>query len=865
MELENVAQRNLVRTVAGLSVAALLFFAGGARADERTEARGHFKKGMAEIGEGHYELGIEELKKAYDILPHPNVLYNIARAYVDQGDLENAVAYYKRYLEGNPKDRDEVAQIAASLEARIRKQQAELLEAQQTQIATPATPPPATTGLPAGLPTTPAGVEPPGATGPGAGTPPGAPVVKPGGRSPAEQPGTALAPQGALKTEDLFEETVVTASRVAQSPLDAPNSTSIITEQDIRLSGITKIPELLRRLAGVDIMEATGSQTEVSLRGFNQRLSNKVLVLVNGRSVYVDLLGATFWATLSIAVEDIARIEVVRGPGSALYGADAFNGVINIITKPPGEGGSGFNVGYGDHNTTHGTVYASGRDKELAYRISAGYDYLPRWSDEVPPGRADVHLTSNDQQASQRTARIDGTVTRQIGKDVTLGLQGGFVSGTAEVLGIGVINDILLNPFTSGDVTLFLNSKHFEVRTFFNTLRGQNGINSAYLGQSLLPGNFNLNVVDGEAQYIDQVAVGSKVDNDLHVGAAYRLKTVSWTYQAQNETENHAGFFVHDEVKFGSRFAVVGDYRADYVPYLERIVQSPRASVLFHPSKRSTVRGIVGTAFRTPTFVESYLGLPVQLPLTGASGVVEGRRSDDPSFKLNPEQILTTELGYLNSDSDYLTFDSAFFYNHAKNLIDVAPFSSITVGDLANPLVPTTPNSQQGLYPVLLGGFENQCQQYNVLGAEVGLRTFPVEGLDLYANTTLMDVMQDNSGCSGARLALLAPDARTSAVKVNTGIQLRTKIGFDGSVDFHYVSPQTWAEAQENVQKQNIEYQSFHLDAYTLLNASVGYRFLKNQAEVRGVAFNLLDDQHREHPFGQVIDRRLMALFSYRF
>ena len=78
------------------------------------------------------------------------------------------------------------------------------------------------------------------------------------------------------------------------------------------------------------------------MRGFNQRLSNKVLILVNGRSVYVDLLGATIWATLSIGVEDIERIEVVRGPGSALYGADAFNGVINIITKPPGEGGSGF-------------------------------------------------------------------------------------------------------------------------------------------------------------------------------------------------------------------------------------------------------------------------------------------------------------------------------------------------------------------------------------------------------------------------------------------------------------------------------------------------------------------------------------------
>src|SRR6202042_1463103 len=102
------------------------------------------------------------------------------------------------------------------------------------------------------------------------------------------------------------------------------------------------------------------------LRGFNQRLSNKVLVLVDGRSVFVDVLGATLWDSLSINVEDIERIEVVRGPGSALYGADAFNGVINIITKAAGEGKSGVNAGFGDHDQTHGSLWATGRDKELA-------------------------------------------------------------------------------------------------------------------------------------------------------------------------------------------------------------------------------------------------------------------------------------------------------------------------------------------------------------------------------------------------------------------------------------------------------------------------------------------------------------------
>jgi outer membrane receptor protein involved in Fe transport len=88
---------------------------------------------------------------------------------------------------------------------------------------------------------------------------------------------------GAARTEDVFAESIVTASNGTQSPLDTASSTSVITEQDIRLSGIVKIPELIRRLAGVDVMEVTGGQTEASIRGFNQPLANKTLVLVDGR------------------------------------------------------------------------------------------------------------------------------------------------------------------------------------------------------------------------------------------------------------------------------------------------------------------------------------------------------------------------------------------------------------------------------------------------------------------------------------------------------------------------------------------------------------------------------------------------------
>jgi iron complex outermembrane receptor protein len=241
----------------------------------------------------------------------------------------------------------------------------------------------------------------------------------------------------------------------------------------------------------------------------------------------------------------------------------------------------------------------------------------------------------------------------------------------------------------------------------------------------------------------------------------------------------------------------------------------------------------------------------------------EGVRSDDKSFKVQPEQNLSAELGYLNQESDYFVLDSAVFYNRATNLIQLSSNRPITTGDLAAGLGNQDPAT--GFFPLFYGGLNNQCQLYNVYGAEVGVRTFPVEGLDVYANYTLDIVKQDNSHCTDEEKALIVTDSRTSAHKVNAGVQLRTKPGIDGSLDFHYVSPQTWGEQVIDLAAQRIEYQAFPLKAYTLLNGRIGYRFLKNHADVSVMAFNLLGIEHREHPFGQLIGRRVMGYFTYRF
>ncbi len=830
-------------------IGALLLFATSALADARTEARSYFKKGMRAIAEGRYEEGISDLQRAYEILPHPSVLYNVARAYAESGDLEGAVATYRRYLDGDPSDKEAVGAVIAALERRLERQKAIAAAAAQM-------PHPLSVGETLGTTT-------PGTTLAGA-PPPEEDNPALGASTPAPAPGSEGV-VGEAKPEDVFEESVVTASKGAQSPLDAPNSTSIITEQDIRLSGILKIPELLRRLAGVDIMETTGSQTEVSLRGFNQNASNKILVLIDGRSTFIDLIGSTFWATLPIAVEDIERIEVVRGPGSALYGADAFNGVVNIITKAPGEGKNGFSIAYGDHNLAHGSVYVTGKDAHVAYRVSAGFDNLPRWDSEVGSNRADVvHAPSNypDQQTSQRSVRLNVNATRDLGADVKVGLGAGYVNAKYEFGVYAPLPELVLQS-DAIDATAFLASKHIDVRAFYNSLRGHNQFDVENIGQSTFPSIYNLNVVDAEAQYIDEQR-SKWVDNSLHIGLGYRYKQAVWGYVGSRQ-ENWESAYVQDQLKLGKRWAFIGDFRGDYAPYLNKIVPSLKGSILFHPSEQSTIRGIVATAFRIPTFAEAYLNAPAQLPVPGAS--LQSISSDplSGSVKLQSEQVVTEELGYLNQSSDYFTFDSAAFHNKVSHLIELAPNRSITFGDLATGNPATSFDYQTGTYPLFLNGFENQCQKYDVYGAEVGVRTYPIEGLDIYANYTLMDVRIDTTACTPAQFANYVPDARTSTHKVNAGVQVRSNVGIDASVDLHVVSAQDWALLVTDVQAQKFEYKSFHLDPYALLNARLGYRFLDNHAEISGVAFNLLNAKQREYPFGQVVGQRFTAMFSYRF
>lgn len=136
-----------------------------------------------------------------------------------------------------------------------------------------------------------------------------------------------------LSLEQLMDIEITSVSRTEEPWFEAASAVYVITAEDIRRSGATQVPDLLRMVPGLQVAQVTSSTWAVSSRGFNGSFANKLLVLIDGRSVYTPLFSGVFWDVQDVLLEDIERIEVIRGPGGTLWGANAVNGVISIITK----------------------------------------------------------------------------------------------------------------------------------------------------------------------------------------------------------------------------------------------------------------------------------------------------------------------------------------------------------------------------------------------------------------------------------------------------------------------------------------------------------------------------------------------------
>ena len=176
------------------------------------------------------------------------------------------------------------------------------------------------------------------------------------------------------------EESISIASRYEQPISEAPSNVYVITDEDIRQSRAPDLPTVLRRVPGIEVRQTTGAEFNVSARGDNQLLANKMLVLVDGRSIFVDTQAIVYWKSIPVTLPEIKRIEVLKGPASAVYGFNAFDGVINIITKSPEEmKGTTIQFGGGEFGTISSAAINANTIGKFGYRLSVGHDQNAQW------------------------------------------------------------------------------------------------------------------------------------------------------------------------------------------------------------------------------------------------------------------------------------------------------------------------------------------------------------------------------------------------------------------------------------------------------------------------------------------------------
>jgi iron complex outermembrane receptor protein len=213
----------------------------------------------------------------------------------------------------------------------------------------------------------------------------------------------AAAPDLANATlEELMDIQVTSAARKSQRAEDVPAAIYVITGRDIRQSGLTTLPEILRLAPGVQVAQVSASKWAVSIRGFNSPFSNKLLVLIDGRSVYSRAFSGVFWDLNEVMASDIDRIEVIRGPGGVAWGANAVNGVISVITRPATEQqGLDLRLNAGTFARAGMGIRYGGTFGNAAYRVFSQFsEHADSWPGERSP-------LSDNWHSSMGGVRID--------------------------------------------------------------------------------------------------------------------------------------------------------------------------------------------------------------------------------------------------------------------------------------------------------------------------------------------------------------------------------------------------------------------------------------------------------------------------
>lgn len=474
-----------------------------------------------------------------------------------------------------------------------------------------------------------------------------------------------------LSVEQLINLRVTSVSKREQKLSEAAAAVFVITKEDIRRSGVTSLPEALRLAPGIQVARTNTNVWAVTARGFNSVFANKLLVLLDGRSVYNPFFSGVNWDVLNVMLEDVERIEVIRGPGATLWGTNAVNGVINIITDDSEKSvGQMVSAGGGSEDRFIAGARTGGRLGEgRSYRIYAHAferdgierDGSERYEDQ---GGADEDWRGGhvgfrgDLRGKDQLFTFLGEIYQGSGSDrFTLPL---LTPPYASVRGSDREHEggYLLSRWRS---TPSINSE-LQVQAYIDLQR-----RSEYLLTQ------RRDVFDLELQH----RLSMSPNNTLTYGVGANVyrdeigqdeETYVLTIDPPRRVVNLYNLFLQNEHHF-DRLRVIAGAKVEYTEFTGFEVQ-PNLRALFAVTPKDTLWGAVSRAVRTPSRAENDAAIGVSThPLPNGLTRIDAVGSTD----FNSENLLSYEVGYRRSFSPHTSLDLSLYYNDYTDLRTLEP------------------------------------------------------------------------------------------------------------------------------------------------------------------------------------------------
>jgi iron complex outermembrane recepter protein len=469
-----------------------------------------------------------------------------------------------------------------------------------------------------------------------------------------------------MDVEDLMNVKVTSVSKREQSLSRTAAAVFVINQEDIRRSGATNIPDLLRMAPGVDVEQIDANAWAISVRGFNSRYSNKVLVLIDGRTVYTPSFSGVFWEHLDMPLENIERIEVIRGPGATVWGANAVNGVISIFTKSSKNskgalvtagGGSQVHalglVQYGDTVGTNGAYRAFGKYFDIGNSaMPDGSSAADHWMREHGGFRSDWDLSSRD------SLMVQGDL---FANQASQTRRSGFIATPFD----RIFNQSL--DAAGGDVLArwthtLRDGSQTSFQTYYDTYRRTD------MGVPEVLRTFDLD-------FQHHIAAGDR--HDIVWGLGYRVSDSALppgyaiAFSPPSRTDSlYSGFF-QDEIRASDSLWLTIGCKLEHNAYTG-LETEPSVRLAWNPpGSRHTLWAAASKAIRQPARADADINTELATIPLSADSVQVLRVFGNPRIK--DEQLRDYELGYRSEFTKTLSLDVATFLSFYRHLETTEP------------------------------------------------------------------------------------------------------------------------------------------------------------------------------------------------